>query len=540
MATDTDLAQRPSATPTLMDAVADHHDNGGAPKEKVLAMDAAPAPTPHTKPHFSQTRKWVLMSIFALAMFIDVMGLSAFYVLTQTVAADLNIKFEQQSWVITSYAVTFAAFLLLWGRVSDLYSATPVFNFAFIALGVLSLVISFLPDKYSFFVFRAIAGIAGGALVPASYRLIVYVFEPSELALAFTVYGVSGTMGNMWGTIFAGFIEYIPHSVGTQMQSCRWYFRITAIIIAPLATASLFLTPYAPGDESHTLSDGEPDPTPRWRRLDLVGALTMLTAIVLLTLGLTLGASYGWKKAGFLVPFLLSFPLFIGFFFWEAHLEPSYALIPASTWRIPNLAIFIAMGLPLFAWWAVNFLALIETFVQVYHERPIIAGVRMLPQAVVSLFLTAGFTYFPLLISRPWLTVLVGEAFCIVGYILFTRTSTFVGKDYWRFIFTGGLLGSGGNMTVFTAANVGIMTAIPPEMAGVAGALFQVAIQLGAVVGFATQAGMLTINPGGIANPANVHASFYFQMGWNALWLILFAIVYKRPKKSTPEPEPEA
>lgn len=468
------------------------------------------------------------------------MGYSAFYVLTQSVTLDLDIKFEQQSWVITSYAVTFAAFLLFWGRVSDLYSATTVFNWGFVALGVLSLVISFLPEKYSFFVLRAVAGIAGGALVPAAYRLIVYVFDPSELAMAFTIYGLSGTMGTLCGTIVAGLVEFIPPSTGQQMHSWRWFFRIVAIMIIPLAVVSFLLVPYAPGAESGTLNGNEdPDPMPRWRRLDLVGALTMLAAIVLLTLGLTLGASYGWKTAGFLAPFLLSFPLFVAFFFWEARLEPAHALIPTSTWRIPSFAIFLAMALPIYAWWAVNFLALIETYVHVHHERPIIGAVRMLPQAVVTLCLTAVFSRFPGIISRPWLTVIIGQVLCVVGYVLFSRTSTFVGKDYWRFIFTGGILGSGGNMAVMTAANVGIMTAIPPEMAGVAGALFQVAIQLGAVIGFATQAGMLTVNPGGLANPANVHASFYFQMGWNALWLILFAVVYKRPKKSTPQPETE-
>ncbi|KAL1409332.1 hypothetical protein Q8F55_003314 [Vanrija albida] len=544
-----------SATPTLRPDVeaADTTPVQRAWPSPLLDNDKAPPPPPAPahdeappKP-FSQTRKWVLLGVFALAIFIDVMGYSAFYVLTATVAADLGIPFAQQSWVINSYAVTFAAFLLLWGRVSDLYSATTVFNWSFVALGLLSLVISFLPDKYSFFVLRALAGIAGGALVPASYRLIVHVFEARELALAFTIYGVSGTLGNMAGTIVGGIIEYIPDfRLGEQMHSWRWFFRLTAAVIAPLAAASFVLVPYAPGAESGTLHEGEPDTSPRWRRLDLVGALTILAAIVLLTLGLTLGASYGWKKAGFLAPFLLSFPLFAAFFFWEARLPASHALVPAATWRIPNLAIFMAMGLPIYAWWAVNFLALIETYVHVHHERSLLAAVRMLPQAVVSIGGTVAFSRVPRLSARPWLTILVGQVLAVVGYVLFTRTSTFVGTHYWRFIFTGGLLGSLGNMAIYTATNVGIMTAIPPEMAGVVGALFQVSIQLGAVVGFATQAGMMTVNPGGISNPDNVHASFYFQMGWNALWLILFAVGYKRPKAApapaleAPEAHPEA
>lgn len=132
-------------------------------------------------------------------------------VFTGPIADDLGVPYASSSWVITSYAVTFAAFLLLWGRVSDLYSAKPVFSFGFIALGVLSLVISFLPDKYSFFVVRAISGIAGATLIPASFRLIVAIFEPHELGKAFTIYSSVGAIANSTGVIIAGLIEYIPN-----------------------------------------------------------------------------------------------------------------------------------------------------------------------------------------------------------------------------------------------------------------------------------------------------------------------------------------
>jgi predicted MFS family arabinose efflux permease len=112
----------------------------------------------------SQRKKWSLLGVFSLAFFIDIWSYSAFFIFTGPISEDLSVVFAQQSWVITSYAVTFSAFLLFWGRMSDLFSPKHVFAYGFIALGVLNLVISFLPDKYSFFVIRAISGIAGAAL----------------------------------------------------------------------------------------------------------------------------------------------------------------------------------------------------------------------------------------------------------------------------------------------------------------------------------------------------------------------------------------
>jgi MFS family permease len=99
-----------------------------------------------------------------------------------------------------------------------LFSAKPVFTWGFLWLGLLNVVISFLPDKYSFFVLRAISGIAGSCLIPAAYRLIPSVFEPSELGKAFTLFGMSGAVANVSGIIIAGFIEYIP----TSGQGAPW------------------------------------------------------------------------------------------------------------------------------------------------------------------------------------------------------------------------------------------------------------------------------------------------------------------------------
>jgi len=168
------------------------------------------------------------------------------------------------TWIQTAYAVTFSAFLLFWGRVSDLYSAKPVFSYGFIVLGVLDLIISFLPDKYSFFVLRAISGIAGACLIPASFRLIVAVFEPHELGKAFTLYGMSGALANVSGIMVAGFMEYIPG--GGQMAAWRWFFRLLAFLIFPAALASLYFVPKPSGSIAHVES--------KWKRLDLVGAFS--------------------------------------------------------------------------------------------------------------------------------------------------------------------------------------------------------------------------------------------------------------------------
>ncbi|TXT06357.1 uncharacterized protein COLE_05688 [Cutaneotrichosporon oleaginosum] len=455
-------------------------------------------------------------------MFIDIWMYSAFLIFTDVVSVDLGIPFTQQAWVITSYSVTFAAFLLFWGRVSDLYSAKPVFAWGFTALGTISLVISFLPDMYSFFILRAIAGIAGSALIPSSYRLITEVFEVHELSRAFTLFGMAGALANVTGVIIAGVIDLIP--LHGQGASWRWFFRLAAVIVIPFAVMSMFVIPQRRGAEAETH-------TAKWKRLDLPGSMLMLGGTVLLVLGLTLGAAQGFRTAAFLVPFLLALVvLFPGFFIWEASIPEDVALLPPSFWRIPNTILLIAFALQLYGWIGVNFLAHVESYMKVYRESSLIAALRMLPQGLVSFLTLIILACVPRLAARPRWSVSAGMLAGIVGYVLFVQNQRFVGSDYWKWVFTGSVIGGIGMTVCFTATNVALMTSVDPSVAGVAGALLQVALQVGSSVSFGAQSGLFTVHEGGLANYKNVHASFYFQLGLSVVALVAFFVFYKQPK----------
>ena len=259
----------------------------------------------------------------------------------------------------------------------------------------------------------------------------------------------------------------------------------------------------------------------------------MLAATILLVLGLTLGASDGFNTASFLVPFLLSLVVLApGFFLWEAYLPEELALLPPSFWRIPNVSLLIVFALNIYGWWSVNFLAHVETYLKVYGESGILAAVRILPQGIAALSVFLLLTFVPKLVSRPRWTVIIGMLAAIVGYVLFVQDTGFVGADYWKWVFTGSVIGSAGMAASFTSTNVALMTSVDPKNAGVAGAMLQVAFQIGSAVALGVQSGLFTVNEGGIANVGNIHAGFYFQLGWTILSLIAFIIFYRQPKNT--------
>ena len=112
---------------------------------------------------------------------------------------------------------------------SDLWSARPVFAYGFLGLGITNLIISFMPNQYAYFVFRAVSGIFASATIPSAFRLIPAVFEPDELNMALMLFGLSGAIANITGLLFAGFFGFIH--AHNQNSDWRWFYRMITIVI---------------------------------------------------------------------------------------------------------------------------------------------------------------------------------------------------------------------------------------------------------------------------------------------------------------------
>ncbi|WVQ73654.1 hypothetical protein IAR50_003234 [Cryptococcus sp. DSM 104548] len=512
-----------------------HHD---AP---ILPTDAAGKEAGHDEPggteaaetvKIPQGRKWLLLFVFSMAQYLDISLYSAAMVFTDVVTNELGIIYESSTWVVTAYVVTYASFLLFWGRVADLYFPQAVFSYGFLFLGVFNLVLSFMPNQYAFFVFRALCGICGAATTPSAYRLIMAVFEPEELHLALTCFIVTGPIAGCTAMILAGAFGLIDAT--NQLAGWRWFFRLVSVLVIPFAIFALFSIPKDAGRIEHK----DLDNNERFKRVDVIGCLLMLSSIILFVLGLTLGSSFGWKKAGFLVPFLMSWPLMVLFFVWEARLPEGYALIPPRFWKIRNATLVIWISVGIYPYWAVTQLALIERSLSLFNELPIVAAARILPHAIsgaaVALFIPSFLKRFT---NLRW--VIVG-CLVVAGLMylpLIYSEGEIFHNAYWRWWFPAMFVGSTMDMVLFLSCNIVIMTSTPPDMSGVAGALVQVALQLGTVIGLSVQAGLLTLHPGGMENFSNVQASFWFVLGWALLNALVCAVCYRQLKKEDVEVE---
>lgn len=151
-----------------------------------------------------------------------------------------------------------------------------------------------------------------------------------------------------------------------------------------------------------------PDSTPTWRRLDILGVVLMMGALVCLVFALTEGPIEGWDSAGFIAPFILAFFLAVGFFIWEAKIPPRSAVLPSSVWKIPNIIIASLAVMIAFPFWATSQLQY-ATFYQVAGGwTPIKVAAAMLPQGITALLLGGLAQAFPPIITKSRITIPIG------------------------------------------------------------------------------------------------------------------------------------
>ncbi|OWZ51699.1 hypothetical protein C351_03567 [Cryptococcus neoformans c8] len=479
--------------------------------------------TSHGLASLGQGRKNLLLLIFSVATFVDVCNVSGVAVAVAQISQDINLGYSQIVWIITSYSLCFAACLLLAGRLSDLFPASIVFEGGFFVLGIFSLIVSFVTsNKYGFLILRGLGGIAGAMTIPSSYHLTVHMFpEADEQQKKLALLSLSGAIGNVLGLVLAGIC---------MLANYKWFFRVLAIICVAFTAICFLLLPL-----THSAYKSE-EGLPRWKRLDLIGVGFMMACLICFILSLTQGPIDGWGSASFIAPFILSFPLAIGFFFWESKIPAKSAVLPSSVWKITNIVITsLAIGIA-FPFWATSQLMYATYFQEVMGWTPIKVAAAMLPQGVTGLIVGGLAQHIPQIITKPKFSLPLGSLFIIAAELLQIFSNGGHGKDYWRYCFPAFILGSAGAIMTYFCTSINLITYCPPDMAGVAGAWVQVMAQVASAITLAVQA---SFEGEGVADwNMAARRSFYFQIAWTAVLCIQFVIFFKKP--SSPEEAHEA
>ncbi|EIW77864.1 MFS general substrate transporter [Coniophora puteana RWD-64-598 SS2] len=439
-----------------------------SPTETLVESPAASKDV-DAKPELSTSRKLVLLSIFCLAQFIDSFNNSALFSAIPALETQLGITESQSTWVMSAFQLTFASFLLISGRISDVYPPKHAFVAGIAGEGLLSIIAGFVNVKIPLIILRALIGISAALTIPSALTLLVNVFpEPHEQARAIGIFGGCGGVANVLGLIIgAFFVEY---------ASWHWVFWFVAIVAIPVAVVGgIIIPPQEPKAEGL-------DQSAKWKSLDLIGVSALTTAIVLFIYAVTSGSTDGFANAGVLVPLIVAILLTIAFFLWERRIPPEKAAIPPRTWFYKNFSVLFGASLLPFFWWSTIFTMFMTLWQDVFDWSVISCAIHMFPIGVLAFAMS--FTG-PLAkrISPKWI-IMTGLGMLIIATALLAIGG---GKEelYWSYVFPAFILGSGGAQLSYSHTNIAIFRVAPSSMAGTVGAMFNGALQFGAAVGLA-------------------------------------------------------
>ncbi|KAG2074153.1 MFS general substrate transporter [Suillus decipiens] len=473
----------------------------------------------------SRTRRIILLFMFCLAQFLDSFNNSALFSAIPALEVSMGMTESQSTWIISAFQLTFASFLLISGRISDVYDPKTAFIGGVSGLGVISLCAGFVNETIPIIVLRALIGIASSMTIPSALTLLVNVFpDPLEQARAIGLFGGCGCVANVLGlTIGAMFVQW---------ASYHWVFWFVAIVAVPAALACVIIIP----PEISNIKDNIEPAAAKWKGLDILGVSILTVALILFIFAVTSGSTDGWKSAIVLVPLIISILMVIGFFYWETVIPVDAAAIPPRTWFYHNFSVLFAVALIPFFWWSTVFTIFTTLWQNVFEWSAISSAVHMFPIGVTALAMS--FTGpFSRIFSPKWI-ILTGLSFCMVATVLLA-----IGggpQDYWPYIFPAFSLGSAGAMLAYTHTNIAIFQAAPSSMAGTVGAIFNGALQFGSAIGLAGVSSIETsveATHGGSHQYSGRAAAFWFLFTLVSIQFISVSIFYDRSTDHTPQPE---
>ncbi|KAG2362469.1 major facilitator superfamily domain-containing protein [Suillus spraguei] len=420
----------------------------------------------HEPQRLSLARKLILLVMFCLTQFIDTLSMSALLSAIPALEASMGMTEIQSTWVFSGFRLTFSSFLLISGRLSDVYNPKTVFIGGVSTLGILSLCAGFVYTTVPILVLRAITGIASAMTIPSALKLLVKVFpDPLEQARAVGFFAGCGAVANMGGLVVGAMF--------VQRVSYHWVFWF-------VACAADFRKPKGA----------------KWKSLDLVGVGVLTVSFILLIFAVTSGSTDGWKSPVVLILLIISIIMIAG---------------PPRTWFYNNFLFcwplhfchpFGGVGLCLFI-----FSIMWQT---VFHWSVMSTAVHMLPLGIVA-FAASCTGSLSRIYSPKWI-ILTGLSLCMVATLLLALGGG-KARNYWPFVFPAFVLGSAGVMVAFSHTNIAIFQAAPSSMSSTVGAMFNGALQFGSAIGLAAITSIETsveATHGGSHEYAGRAASFWF------------------------------
>ncbi len=452
-------------------------------------------------PHAPHLRATLLLS--CLAQFMVILDVSVVNVALPAIRHGLGFSEVDLQWVVNAYTVTFAGFLLLGGRAADLLGRRRVFVAGLAMFALASLAGGFANSQGLLIAARAVQGLGGAVIAPASLSILTTTFaEGAARNRAVGIWGAMGGAGGAAGVLLGGVV--------TDLLSWRWilFINVPIGLIAAVAAQRFLL-------ESRNAG--------RANEFDVRGALAATIGLSLLVLGIVRTDQTGWGDASTVLLIAAGVLMLGAFLIIEGRVARS-PLMPLRIYRSRSLSaanvIVLLIGGATFGMWFFMSLYL----QQVHHYSPIRAGLSFLP---MTLCIVAGSTIASRLVGRlgPKPILITGMSLLTVGLFWFSDIS--VNGTYLGAMLVPSLLAALGMGLAFVPATITAVSGVAPHEAGLASGLVNTARLFGGALGLAILAAIATARTNADLHHAGTTAHAALVSGFQLAFVVAsaFALV---------------
>ncbi|TCJ99309.1 DHA2 family efflux MFS transporter permease subunit [Nocardia alba] len=219
----------------------------------------------------SSLRRWLGLIAIALGVALIVVDTTIVNVIIPSIIEDLDTGSTEAQWIQESYAIVFAALLLVVGRVADMVGARRVFVAGVVVFGATSILAGLAPDGGLLVIARFLQGAGAAMILPTSLALLNATFSGKARGQAFAVWGSTIGAAAALGPLLGGWLA--------EHVSWRWAFGINVPLAALIVVGVLVCIAPSPKVAG---------------RLDVLGSILSVLGLGLLAFGLVEGRTYGW------------------------------------------------------------------------------------------------------------------------------------------------------------------------------------------------------------------------------------------------------
>jgi EmrB/QacA subfamily drug resistance transporter len=402
--------------------------------------------------------KWWTLAAMCFALFMIMLDNTVVNVALPSIQRSLKTTPENLEWTINAYFLSFAALILLGGKLGDRFGRKKIFLVGLAIFTLSSAACALSTSDAGLISARAVQGVGAALMNPLSLSIIVAAFPRHQVPTAIGIWaGISG-LGLAIGPLLGGFlVEHVN-------WSAVFWINVPIGVIAAAATLRFV----------HESRD------PKARSFDILGTVLVTTGLFSLVWALIRTNAHSWFSAGTVGFLVAAVVLLGGFIGWEA--RQSEPMIPLTFFRRRSFDVAVAsVGLVGFSMFGIiYFLTLYMQNVRGYSA--IESGVRTLPMTVMVMMIAPLAGKLSAKIGpRPLMAG--GMLIMSVGLASLTRLS--IDASYWTVIFPSFIcVGAGVSLTMPTTTGVA-MGSVDPARAGIASGVVNSSRQVGGALGVA-------------------------------------------------------